>query len=509
MNFRPIRLAVALLGDRLAVAALGRGGVEAFTVDAENPGAALRAELDARKLSARAAGFALSRSAVSVKQIELPSVAGDLREMVRFELDRHLPFPADDAAYDLVALPAEPTPEGAPPTGHRVLVAAADRRVVDAALRVAEEARLKPWSLTVASHNLPSLARPPRGARVVWAHRAAGTTDLLLLAGETLLGSRSVPTVDDAGVADEIRRSLVAVRWRSCDAIWLSGDGALEGAPNMGPLTGIGVPVVEPAWTPRARARLRALPEPSGALQLAVAVASGRRVRPLELLPPALRPRRLSRPQAITVTLVAVTALLAILALLAPGWRQQRHLARIDAEIARLDPEVRAVDRVLRDLERKRKLLATVAGVEAGGIRSLPVLRELTEILPNDTWLTTLSLDTKGVELTGQAAAASALIPLLENSPRLERVEFSSPVTRSRENKEQFRIRAAWEPGGAVSTAAPVLPPTPGQTLAPTPSVPPPGAPPRRAVSPGAPAGAAPGQPAPSAPTPPAPGTTR
>src|SRR5262249_55661497 len=76
------------------------------------------------------------------------------------------------------------------------------------------------------------------------------------------------------------------------------------------------------------------------------------------------------------------------------------------------------------------------------------------DILPNDAWLTTVSLDAKGVELTGAASAASTLIPLLENSPCLERVEFSSPVTRGRDNREQFRIRAAWEaPGGAVAVA--------------------------------------------------------
>ena len=83
------------------------------------------------------------------------------------------------------------------------------------------------------------------------------------------------------------------------------------------------------------------------------------------------------------------------------------------------------------------------------------------DLLPNDTWLTTLSLDPKGVELTGQAAAASALIPLLENSPRLERVEFSSPVTRGRD-KEQFRIRAAWEAGVTPTTGpAPASGPAP------------------------------------------------
>src|SRR5882762_2779018 len=63
MNFKPLRLSVVLLGDRLAIAALRGARVEAFTVDAESPAAALRAELDARGLPARNAFFALSRSA--------------------------------------------------------------------------------------------------------------------------------------------------------------------------------------------------------------------------------------------------------------------------------------------------------------------------------------------------------------------------------------------------------------------------------------------------------------
>ena len=87
-------------------------------------------------------------------------------------------------------------------------------------------------------------------------------------------------------------------------------------------------------------------------------------------------------------------------------------------------------------------------------VADLKVLRELTDTLPGDAWLTTMSLDAKGVELTGQAGAASALIPVLENSPRFERVEFASPVTRGRD-KEQFRIRTTWESGAPAVTAVP------------------------------------------------------
>jgi hypothetical protein len=68
------------------------------------------------------------------------------------------------------------------------------------------------------------------------------------------------------------------------------------------------------------------------------------------------------------------------------------------------------------------------------------VLLELTELIPTDAWLQALTMDRHGVELAGEATAASTLIPILEGSPRLERVEFTSPV-----EKERFRVRAHWE----------------------------------------------------------------
>ena len=175
--------------------------------------------------------------------------------------------------------------------------------------------------------------------------------------------------------------------------------------------------------------------------------------RSLDLLPPALKPFRLSRAQMLTAAVALATAALVIVALMVPGYRDGRRLAALNGDIAALDREVRAVEAMLRDLDGKRRLVSTIDGLEASAIRPLPVLRELTDLLPNDTWLTLVSLEAKGVELTGQANAASALIPLLENSSRFERVEFASPVTRGRD-REQFRIQAAWEPRAADAARA-------------------------------------------------------
>ena len=177
MNFKPLRLSVVLLGDRLAIAALRGARVETFIVEAENPADALRAELEARGLPARNAFFALSRSVVTVKPIDLPPVAGDVRQMVGFELERHLAFSPENASYDFVPLPPDPSAERAATAEQRVLITAADQRVVESAVRLATDAHLRAVSLTVAAHNLPTLARLPRGTHVAWVHRAGGATD--------------------------------------------------------------------------------------------------------------------------------------------------------------------------------------------------------------------------------------------------------------------------------------------------------------------------------------------
>src|SRR5437879_12542741 len=107
LRFGPLRLAGVLVGDRLSGAAIQPTRVDTFIIEAENPAEALRAELDARGLAPRSVAVGLARAAVVVKPIDLPPVVGEMREMVRFELDRTLPFPADDAPFDFVPLDRE------------------------------------------------------------------------------------------------------------------------------------------------------------------------------------------------------------------------------------------------------------------------------------------------------------------------------------------------------------------------------------------------------------------
>jgi Tfp pilus assembly protein PilN len=361
--------------------------------------------------------------------------------MIGFDLERHVPFPREQTRFDWVALP---DPAEQP---RRVLMVAAEARTVERALALVTGAKRQPAALTVACHALPTLlprALPSRHA--VWAHRHDGGVDLLFVAARTLLMSRQVAAVDPAELAREIRRSLPVVRWSTVDDVWISGLSPHDGAAWRDELTAaLGVAAVPPPFSTAARPLVDQLSaDDQGSGLLALAVAAETRSPALNLLPAAARPWVPSRGQLVTTAMVAAIAGLGLSLGLVDVVRTERYLGRVSAEIRRLEPEARAVDGLAEELERKRRVLAALASAEEGRVPALSVLRELTETLPAGAWLQALTMDRQGIELTGQADGASALVPLLEASSWLERAELTSPVTKT-QDKEQFRIRAAWE----------------------------------------------------------------
>jgi len=184
--------------------------------------------------------------------------------------------------------------------------------------------------------------------------------------------------------------------------------------------------------------------ERRGAAMLALAVAMGSGRPRINLLPAALRPLRASRGQMVTGLMLGLTVLLGIGFLGAQVWQRERYVRQISQEIQRLDSEAKSVERLTAAVNKKRQLVATLKGIETQGLRSLPFLRDLTGLIPQDAWLQALNMDAQGVELIGQAGTASALIPALEASPWLDRVEFTSPVTKG-QGREQFRLHGSWE----------------------------------------------------------------
>src|SRR5262249_42934450 len=71
------------------------------------------------------------------------------------------------------------------------------------------------------------------------------------------------------------------------------------------------------------------------------------------------------------------------------------------------------------------------------------VLEQLSKILPNDTYLTDLTLDAGQLKITGVSAHATDLIPILEGTGYFKNASFYAPTTRQTEGTDHFSIQAS------------------------------------------------------------------
>jgi general secretion pathway protein L len=168
------------------------------------------------------------------------------------------------------------------------------------------------------------------------------------------------------------------------------------------------------------------------------------------LLPPEQRPK----PRRLRLTLgsvsVMVAILLAIAILVTPLWQKHHLASRLEAEVARLRTQAIAVDEVRQELERVRQGSTAVLQRKLEQPQILEMLRELTDRLPEDTWVQNLEFSADQVDLRGESGQATALIAILEQAPGIEGVSFGSPVTQiARTGKERFNIGFRYVRGGA------------------------------------------------------------
>jgi general secretion pathway protein L len=139
-----------------------------------------------------------------------------------------------------------------------------------------------------------------------------------------------------------------------------------------------------------------------------------------------LRPPRRHRAPAAAVIGAAVL----FCAAATPFVLQSRAQARLDAGIAALRPQVERIEALRRRLASSSVPDAAAAAERRRTGEAMQVLAELTTRLPDDTWLTELSLRQRHVSLSGQSEAAARLIGELSRSAMFRGIGFAGPVTR-------------------------------------------------------------------------------
>jgi general secretion pathway protein L len=120
-----------------------------------------------------------------------------------------------------------------------------------------------------------------------------------------------------------------------------------------------------------------------------------------------------------------------------PYVRAKSEYGRLQGEIADISNQVKLVEKKRARITELQKRLEPLTNQKKQNL--LALMKELTQLIPEDSWLTQLDVEEDSVRIRGESENAHALIVLLEKSPLFKQVAFSSPVVKRR-GKDIFYI---------------------------------------------------------------------
>ncbi len=134
---------------------------------------------------------------------------------------------------------------------------------------------------------------------------------------------------------------------------------------------------------------------------------------------------------------------LAVAAVALPFVLQSLALAAADRHVEALRPRVAEAEALRRQIAEAKGGQDAFAAERARVGDALRAIAALTEILPDDTWLTELTLRQRKLIMAGRSAGAARLIGLLSADPTIRDAAFVAPVTRAESGGvDVFSIRA-------------------------------------------------------------------
>jgi general secretion pathway protein L len=147
-----------------------------------------------------------------------------------------------------------------------------------------------------------------------------------------------------------------------------------------------------------------------------------------------------------TIAAGAVAAL-AVATVVMPFVFQALAGGATERTIATLAPRVAQVEALRKHQAEGAAGSNALAAERARVGNALQVLAAVTDLVPDDTWLTELSLRQGTLTVSGQSPAAARLIPALAADPAFRNPAFAAPVTRAPDgHADLFVIRAELAP---------------------------------------------------------------
>ena len=153
-----------------------------------------------------------------------------------------------------------------------------------------------------------------------------------------------------------------------------------------------------------------------------------------------------SNRHRLRIAAVALTAALAAACVVTPLLRQSLALQQVEAEIADMRAPVSEAQSLQKRIAGSVSGDDVLAAAQRQSTTSLQVLAALTDAVPDNTYVTRLTVQQLRLTMEGQSEAASQLITALADRPHLQNPAFTAPVIRTDSGREIFALRAEFKP---------------------------------------------------------------
>lgn len=136
-----------------------------------------------------------------------------------------------------------------------------------------------------------------------------------------------------------------------------------------------------------------------------------------------------------------ITLGLLVAAVVIPFHKQQVLIGGLEAEITDVRADAEASLALREEIDSLVEEAHYLVDAKNGRATMTEILAELTQLIPDHSYIQQLHIGKSSIEISGFAEAASGLIAVLDKSSILTSPEFKSPVTRdARSGRERFRI---------------------------------------------------------------------
>ncbi|OUS12700.1 hypothetical protein A9Q89_04670 [Gammaproteobacteria bacterium 53_120_T64] len=161
-----------------------------------------------------------------------------------------------------------------------------------------------------------------------------------------------------------------------------------------------------------------------------------------DLLPADRRPQKEKLWNRGNQLLAALAGVLLLAVLILPVWHYEKQIEGLSIELSALQEQSRAVRAKQARMVEALDIRDALVQRKNSELEKIIILHELTRLIPDNTWLTRLTLRDSSLEIDGESDKSSDLIEKLESGAVFYQVKFASSVTRnSRSGKERFQIK--------------------------------------------------------------------